>query len=258
MSDDRPDLPEPQGSEPPGAPDARRPLPPAAPWGVAGVMLGLAPVLAITLLPLLAGVTADPEALESLTLQDRYLGFLFVQGFLAAIALAAALALRTGLAGLGLSRPRSAGALFFPALGGVGLVGLSTLWALGLERFAPSAYAEMMAEQAEQMGLLEAPLALLVAAAVIVAPLSEELYFRGFIYGGLRRDLPFAFASGLSAAIFAGVHLMAWSTAPLFLVGLGTAIAYERYRTLWAPVALHAAFNGAALAVELLAGPAPK
>lgn len=267
MSDERPEGTGPgpgpgPGTEPgPGSGSAWPPpeLPsPAAPWGIAGVMLGLAPVLAITLLPVLIGVSADPAELESLSLRDRYLGFLFVQGFLAAIALAAALALRAGPAALGFRRPRGPGALALPAAGGVALVGLSSLWAVALEHLAPAAYAEMMAEQAGQMDLLEAPWLLLVLAAVVAAPLAEEVYFRGFVYGGLRRDLPFPFASGLSAAIFAGVHLMAWSTVPLFLVGLGAAVAYERYRTLWAPIALHAAFNGAALAVELLAGPGPR
>ena len=257
MNDDRPGSP-----DPPEPPDPVRPARPApgprgfaaAPWGTAGALIGLAPVLAITLLPLLAGETLDPAALESLSLRERYVGFFVVQGFLVGIALVAVLATRAGLGALGFRRP-GAPALLLPAAGGVALVGLSTLWALGLERFAPAAFAEMMAEQALQMDLLDAPWPLLVLAAVIAAPLGEEIYFRGFIFGGLRRDLSFAVASGLSAAIFSGIHLMAWSTVPLFLVGLGAAVAYERYRTLWAPLALHAAFNGTALAVELLAGP---
>ncbi len=248
---DPPDRPNP--FRPAGAAPAERGFP-APPWGVAGVLIGLAPVLAMTLLPLLAGVSADLEAIESLTLQERYLGFLFVQGLLAGIAMVAALASRGGLAALGFRRP-GAPALLVPAAGGAALVVASSLWALSLERFAPAAYAEMLAEQAQQMDLLAAPWPLLLLAAVIAAPLAEELYFRGFVYGGLRRDLPFAVASGLSAAIFSGIHLMAWSTVPLFLVGLAAAVAYERYRTLWAPLALHAAFNGTALAVELLAGP---
>ena len=104
------------------------------------------------------------------------------------------------------------------------------------------------------MDLLEAPWPLLLLAAIVVAPLAEEIYFRGFLFGGMRRDLSFALASGLSAAIFSGIHLMAWSTVPLFLVGLGAAVAYERYRTLWAPLAMHAAFNGTALVVERMVG----
>jgi hypothetical protein len=266
VNDDRPELPElppdppePSGPSRPSGPfRSAGPAPgprgfPAPPWGAAGALLGLAPVLAITLLPVLAGVSADPEAVKSLSLRDRYLGFFFVQAFLAAIALITALATRAGLGALGFRRPGAA-ALLLPAAGGVALVGISSLWALGLEQFAPAAFAEMMAEQAEQIGLLEAPWPLLVLAAVVAAPLGEEIYFRGFIFGGLRRDLSFAVASGLSAAIFSGIHLMPWSTVPLFLVGLGAAMAYERYRTLWAPLALHAAFNGVALLVELLAG----
>jgi membrane protease YdiL (CAAX protease family) len=244
VTDDRPG--------PPELPTGPRSFP-APPWGTAGALLGLAPVLAMAVLPLLAGEAVDPAALESLSLRERYLGFFVIQGLLAAIAIVAVFATRAGLGALGFRRPGAA-ALAFPALGGVALVGASTLWALGLERFAPAAFAEMMAEQAEQMGLLEAPWPLLVLAAVVAAPLAEEIYFRGFIFGGLRRDLSFAVASGLSAAIFSGIHLMAWSTVPLFLVGLGAAVAYERYRTLWAPFALHAAFNGTALVVELLAG----
>ena len=237
----------------PAEPPPKGPAFPAPPWGGAGALIGLAPVLAVALLPLLTGESVDPAAVQSLGVWERYLGFLVVQGFLVAIALVAVLATRAGFGSLGFRRP-GAPALFLPAAGGVALVGASTLWALGLERFAPAAFAEMMAEQAGQMDLLEAPWPLLLLAAIVVAPLAEEIYFRGFLFGGMRRDLSFALASGLSAAIFSGIHLMAWSTVPLFLVGLGAAVAYERYRTLWAPLAMHAAFNGTALVVERMVG----
>lgn len=245
---EEPRLPEP-------SPELPRPPPfPSPPWGAAGVIVGLLPILALTLLPLLVDAPVDAGELEALPVARRYAGFLFVQGLLIGIAFAAAFATRAGTGGLGL-RWVGAGALVGPALGGAGLVAFSHLWGLLLSWAAPSAFEQMMSEQAEQMKLLEAPWALLVPAAVLLAPLGEEIYFRGFVFGGLRRDFAFPLASGLSAAVFAGIHLMGWSTVPLFFVGIGAAIAYEQKRTLYAPLALHAAFNGTALLSDVLLGP---
>lgn len=226
---------------------------PVPPWGIPGVLIGLAPVFALTLLPLLLDEPIDPGALEALSVGRRYAGFLLVQGLLVGIALAVSFATRSGIEGLGL-RWVGGRALLGPALGGAALVAFSHLWSLLLSWLAPSAFEQMMREQAEQMKLLEAPWLLLLPAAVLIAPLAEEVYFRGFVFGGLRRDLAFPLASGLSAAIFAGIHLMGWSTVPLFLVGIGAAIAYEQKGTLLAPLALHASFNGTALLVDALAG----
>lgn len=87
--------------------------------------------------------------------------------------------------------------------------------------------------------------------AVVAAPLCEEFIFRGLIFGGLRRSMGLAPAMVMSAALFAIVHAPV-SMAPVFVLGLVTAYAYERNRSLLAPVLVHAVYNGALLALHLV------
>jgi hypothetical protein len=89
----------------------------------------------------------------------------------------------------------------------------------------------------------------LAALAVVAAPIFEEFIFRGLIFGGLRRSLGFVPAALASAAIFAIVHPPA-SVIPVFGLGLCAAFAYERTRTLAAPMLVHAVYNATVLAFQ--------
>lgn len=133
---------------------------------------------------------------------------------------------------------------------GAGLVGFTGVYSQLLEWWAPPLYQKLMDEQARQLELLTAPLPLLVLAAVVLAPVAEEVFFRGFIFGGLKNSIGFSGAAIFSSLLFALVHMMWASSPPLFLVGLGAAIQYGRYRSLAAPLTLHIAFNSIALIIE--------
>ncbi|MGK5063205.1 CPBP family intramembrane glutamic endopeptidase [Janthinobacterium sp. LB3P112] len=87
---------------------------------------------------------------------------------------------------------------------------------------------------------------------LLAAPLCEEFIFRGLIQGGLRRSLPAWQATGIGAAIFAIVHPPV-SMLPVFVLGLCAGAAYERSRSLLAPMLAHAGYNAAILAVQLYA-----
>jgi len=101
----------------------------------------------------------------------------------------------------------------------------------------------MEAEQQQQLQLLDGPLPLLLLFVLVVAPLGEEMFFRGFVFTGLRGRLGFPLASGLSAALFALAHVMPLSMPVLFAVGLGTAAMLERHRSLAICLVTHATFN---------------
>lgn len=79
---------------------------------------------------------------------------------------------------------------------------------------------------------------------VIVAPICEEIVFRGYIYGTLKRFSCRFFAATVSALFFAVVHTSLWSLVPLFIVGFCLAIIYEKSGSLWAAILTHAMFNG--------------
>lgn len=94
-------------------------------------------------------------------------------------------------------------------------------------------------------------LALDLYAVSLITPLAEELLFRGLVFGGLRQRMPFVPAAVLSAALFTALHEMqAWPG--VFFLGFALALAYERTRSLWAPMVSHAVVNGLPLALLAL------
>lgn len=81
--------------------------------------------------------------------------------------------------------------------------------------------------------------------AIVLAPLAEELFFRGVIQSMLRRYLarPWA-AVGLTGVFFALVHAPYWDTMPaLFVLAVVLGYNYERTGRLTAPIVIHALFN---------------
>lgn len=78
--------------------------------------------------------------------------------------------------------------------------------------------------------------------AVVAAPLVEELLFRGILFRGLRRSFRAVWAVLASAAVFAIVHPpVSWI--PVFGLGVITALAVERTRSVWSAVLVHAIYN---------------
>ncbi|CAN7551329.1 CPBP family intramembrane metalloprotease [Pseudoduganella sp. LjRoot289] len=85
---------------------------------------------------------------------------------------------------------------------------------------------------------------------VLAAPLFEEFIFRGLIFGGLRRLAGALPAAAASAALFAIVH-PSLAMLPVFVLGLCTAWAYERSKSLLAPMLVHAAYNAMVVGVQV-------
>ena len=81
--------------------------------------------------------------------------------------------------------------------------------------------------------------------AVIVAPLSEEILFRGFLFGVLKRYTDTYFAALVSSLLFASVHMHVGFFLPLFALGIIFSAAYEATGCLLVSIFMHAMFNGA-------------
>lgn len=101
----------------------------------------------------------------------------------------------------------------------------------------------------ESPSLLERGAVLLTA--VVVAPVAEEFIFRGYIYGVLKRYGGTVVAMLVSAALFAAVHVHVPSLAGLFLLAIVLTVIYERTGSLWAPIAMHSAFNSIAVGIVM-------
>ena len=85
---------------------------------------------------------------------------------------------------------------------------------------------------------------------VVGAALSEELLFRGVIFGGLRRSMSLLPAAVISSLLWALLHLTAANIAVvgvLVIFGLVLAWLYERTGSLWAPICAHAINNAIAV-----------
>jgi membrane protease YdiL (CAAX protease family) len=93
---------------------------------------------------------------------------------------------------------------------------------------------------------------LVVVALVILAPIAEEIFFRGVVFNALRREGGRRWAYIGSAALFAVIHLDLVVLVPLFLLGLLLAWVYERTNNLLAPIAAHATVNAISVALTLL------
>ena len=92
----------------------------------------------------------------------------------------------------------------------------------------------------------------LIAAAVIVAPLFEELVFRGYFYGILKKYTDPMFSAFITGGIFAVIHVNIPSILPLWFFGIFLALAYEASRSLWVPIGIHALFNATTIAMIFL------
>lgn len=94
-------------------------------------------------------------------------------------------------------------------------------------------------------GAVKSPLVLvgLLLVACVVAPINEELLFRGAIFRGLRQSLGRVPALAISGALFGLMHGNWAGFVPLALLGVGLAIAYEQSGDIRVPILTHALFN---------------
>ena len=138
---------------------------------------------------------------------------------------------------------------------------------LGLRRFKPSAFLWILAAigayllfaivytavfgQPKQKDVAEAfgavPIQVLLI--VVAAPISEEVCFRGFLFGGLRERLPRLAAALISALIFGGLHATTGLSAVPVLVAFGfiLALLYEKTGSIIPGILLHMLNNSVAL-----------
>jgi len=87
----------------------------------------------------------------------------------------------------------------------------------------------------------------IVPTVCLLAPVCEELLFRGALFGWLRRLLPSPAAIALTAAVFAGAHLLPTLFPVLFVFGLGATWVRERTGSTLNSFAMHATQNTVAV-----------
>ena len=81
------------------------------------------------------------------------------------------------------------------------------------------------------------------AAAILLAPVAEEILFRGILYPAVKQAGFPRLALWGSVLLFAAVHMNAVTFVPLAVLALVLTALYERTDNLLAPIAAHALFN---------------
>jgi hypothetical protein len=123
----------------------------------------------------------------------------------------------------------------------------------------------VLGEQARQQDVVEfflrsaqtgdpAGLAAVWAFGGFVAPLVEEVLFRGYLHGAFKRFGGRWVATLAGAAVFGAIHGNLAAAVPLAVLAICLALAYEAAGSLWVPILMHAGFNLAMLLLLQFSG----
>ena len=88
--------------------------------------------------------------------------------------------------------------------------------------------------------------------AAILGPFIEELFFRGFMYGALKKYAGALWSAVITAAIFAALHTHIVGFFPIFALGILLAYLYEKTGTLVSSITVHITHNLSMLSLVFL------
>jgi membrane protease YdiL (CAAX protease family) len=221
----------------------RRPTPfPYANWGplvaLVGVFLALGTGVVLGVPAAIVGHRDDGEltTFGNVGVQlGTVLGFLMVP--MAIAAQRGAATMREVLGRLGVRRFRPSALKWMGAA-----VGAYLLFAFAYSLLIVEPKQEDIAE-----GFGAVPVQILLIA--ILAPVSEEVCFRGMLFGGLRQKLPRIGAALIAGLVFGALHALTGVTAvpPLIVFGFVLALLYEKTGSIVPGIVLHMLNNSVAL-----------
>lgn len=88
---------------------------------------------------------------------------------------------------------------------------------------------------------------MIAVSVIVIAPVAEELVFRGYIYTTTKRFSDRFFAAALSSLLFGLVHFNIMAFVPLVFLALILVLSYELTGSIWAPISIHALFNASTI-----------
>ncbi|MFN2615939.1 MAG: lysostaphin resistance A-like protein [Thermoleophilaceae bacterium] len=144
----------------------------------------------------------------------------------------------------------------WPAVGWAAL-GMATFFVLSAV-YAVVVQPDVQQRVTEELGADRGAVGLILAGVVVVAvaPVMEELFFRGFLYRALRSSLRPAFAAAIVGVVFGLIH---WGPGgaegglvvpPLAVLGFIFCIVFERTGSLYPVIAMHALNNALAYGAQ--------
>jgi membrane protease YdiL (CAAX protease family) len=218
-------------------------------WGLIGGLLLVVIVPPLLVLPFDSNIADPNKASDAAILATQAL----FDGLLMAVAIGMASGwhfnLREALRRLGLRR-------FEPSALGWMFVVLGAYYA-GAIAFSAIVLTPKQQDIGKELGVCNPGIGIAVAAVlaiVVLAPVAEEIFFRGFFFAGLRSRWSLWPSALLSGAIFGLVHAPTGPTAAIPLAGLGVGLAwlYNKTGSLWPSMLAH--FLNNALAISVVIG----
>ncbi len=91
---------------------------------------------------------------------------------------------------------------------------------------------------------------IIAISAVVLAPLMEEIFFRGLLQSMLRKYFHPWMTIIIASVIFASVHGQPQNIPALFALSVAMGYNYERCGRLWPAILIHMIFNGVMIAVN--------
>ena len=143
----------------------------------------------------------------------------------------------------------------------VGALGLTSLYFVLLDQLSQSnAFIAGLLEDYEALSGSFSPeggLGFLIIGISVMAPITEELLFRGIVQGELRKAMPEPAAIIIQAILFAAYHIQPVQASYALIPGVLLGVAYAWSRSIWVPIAMHMLFNALGSLLPVLVGDDP-
>lgn len=125
---------------------------------------------------------------------------------------------------------------------GAGALGLSTLWVMAAGKIPMLAEEMQLFEKFNSMHSYGGFLSIIVLP-VILAPIIEEIAFRGIVFQGMEKVRKGVLPILISAFLFGLMHMMLIQSVYTFIMGFIAGIIYSKRRNLLYPIVIHMTNN---------------
>lgn len=122
------------------------------------------------------------------------------------------------------------------------LVGIVALWVFALSLFDLEIKEQAAVEFFVDLNSIGLKIAAIFTLAVL-APIWEEIFFRGFIYGALKKLCGCAAAAIITSVFFSLIHASLYAFLPIFFLSLFFILLYEKSGDLRSSMGAHSLFN---------------
>jgi membrane protease YdiL (CAAX protease family) len=144
---------------------------------------------------------------------------------------------------LGICKARPGSYFRYGVIGGILLIIMVLVIGYGLKYLQPDLQPQYYEEMLRSATRIPDFLVILVVGSIL-APLTEELFYRGMIYPVFRKHLGPMWGAIMAGLVFGLAHWDLWRTLPLALGGIGLCYIYEKSGSILVSVVAHGVWNG--------------